>query len=537
MLSILVVCFGLIAADDGALSAPKDSADRAAYEAAQAKAGRDAKAHVRLALWCESHGLGAERMKHLAMAVLYDPSNALARGLMGLVAYQGKWERPDQVSRQAQDDPERKALLQQYLQRRAQTPETADGHWKLAAWCEQNGLTAPGQRPSPSRGEARSRAGYRLGSTWVSRSRAAVGSSPNWWPPPRRGHRISRRPTGTGSRSSSVIAFPFRARMRRAAANAEQALAQITDRDAVPMVWATFGRGDATLQKVAVQVLGQIDDASASRSLVLLAVFSGSATVRGQAVATLRRKDAREFASMLIGMILQPIEYEVKKVRRPGSGWRALDQGPGLGTEREAAVLAARGPVVRPAARGPGRISTRTACRSSPDPTSIGQTGSICRSGLIPRADASFGSPEEPVHGPAHTQRARRRRPEDRPVHAPGLSRLRHFIIIVPPIISQDPFAQMAIAQTGWMGPANPMTKYNFTVVQGIQIPIGRMALEAQKSAATAQKQLENDVASIEEYNAILEPDQRSRRAGPQGRSRGSISARRPSSGRGGMST
>ncbi len=70
MLSLLVVCFGLIAIDDGAASIPKDSADRAAYEAAQAKAGHDAKAHVRLALWCEAHGLGAERMKHLAMAVL-----------------------------------------------------------------------------------------------------------------------------------------------------------------------------------------------------------------------------------------------------------------------------------------------------------------------------------------------------------------------------------------------------------------------------------------------------------------------------------
>ena len=44
-------------------------------------------------------------MKHLAMAVLYDPSNGLARGLMGLVAYQGKWARPDDVSRQVQDDP------------------------------------------------------------------------------------------------------------------------------------------------------------------------------------------------------------------------------------------------------------------------------------------------------------------------------------------------------------------------------------------------------------------------------------------------
>ena len=114
--------------------------DRSTYEAAKKEAGRDAKAHVRLALWCEAHGMSAERMKHLAMAVLYDPSNGLARGLMGLVAYQGKWERPDEVSRQVQDDPKRKALMQEYLQRRAKTPDRADDQWKLAIWCEQNGL-------------------------------------------------------------------------------------------------------------------------------------------------------------------------------------------------------------------------------------------------------------------------------------------------------------------------------------------------------------------------------------------------------------
>ena len=47
----------------------------------------------------------AERMKHLAMAVLYDPSNALARGLMGMVAYKGKWDRPEVVGKQIEDDP------------------------------------------------------------------------------------------------------------------------------------------------------------------------------------------------------------------------------------------------------------------------------------------------------------------------------------------------------------------------------------------------------------------------------------------------
>ncbi len=151
------------------------SADLLDYQKARKEAGRDAKAHVRLALWCESHGLGAERMKHLAMAVLYDPSNGLARGLMGLVAYQGKWKRPDDVSRQVQDDPRRKALMQEYFQRRAKTSEKAEDQWKLAVWCEQNGLKdqAIAQyhavlRRDPTREAAWKRLGFKkVGGRWV----------------------------------------------------------------------------------------------------------------------------------------------------------------------------------------------------------------------------------------------------------------------------------------------------------------------------------------------------------------------------------
>ncbi len=115
-------------------------AERSAYEAARKEAGRDAEAQVRLALWCERHGMTAERMKHLAAAVVADPANALARGLMGLVAHDGKWERPEDVSREAKEDPRRKALMQEYLDRRAKAADRADDQWKLASWCEQNGL-------------------------------------------------------------------------------------------------------------------------------------------------------------------------------------------------------------------------------------------------------------------------------------------------------------------------------------------------------------------------------------------------------------
>ena len=112
-------------------------------------------------------------------------------------------------------------------------------------------------------------------------------------------------------------------------AEAEKALSQINDRRAVPMVWATFGRGTASLQKVAVQMLGQIDDPGASRSLVMLAVFSGSAEVRRTATETLRRRDAREFAGLLIAMIQQPVKYQVKPVGGPGQPGELLIKGQG----------------------------------------------------------------------------------------------------------------------------------------------------------------------------------------------------------------
>jgi hypothetical protein len=62
------------------------------YEAARARAGRDPAAHVRLALWCEAHGLSSEKLKHLALALLNEPKNATARGLLGPVAYRAQWK-------------------------------------------------------------------------------------------------------------------------------------------------------------------------------------------------------------------------------------------------------------------------------------------------------------------------------------------------------------------------------------------------------------------------------------------------------------
>src|SRR4051812_6668457 len=78
MLSTLLAVAVLAAADPDSRPALADD-DLATYRAASAGVGRDPDAHVRLALWCEAHGLQVERLKHLAIAVLTDPRHATAR--------------------------------------------------------------------------------------------------------------------------------------------------------------------------------------------------------------------------------------------------------------------------------------------------------------------------------------------------------------------------------------------------------------------------------------------------------------------------
>ena len=228
-------------AGDGKTPA-QTSTDLAGYQAAQSKVGRDADAQVRLALWCEAHGLTAERLKHLSLAVLYDPTNALARGLMGLVAYHGKWDRPDVVGQQIQNDPAHQAIVQEYLDRRARTPDKADAQMKLAAWCEEKGLKEQAlahysavTRLDPSREAAWKHLGYKKqGNRWVKPEEAAAAKqeaarqkqADKHWKP-----KLEKLRDGLESKDAAKRA------------KAEHGLTEVTDPRAVPMIWAIFVRG------------------------------------------------------------------------------------------------------------------------------------------------------------------------------------------------------------------------------------------------------------------------------------------------------
>ncbi|MEO6808284.1 MAG: polymorphic toxin-type HINT domain-containing protein, partial [Isosphaeraceae bacterium] len=305
----------LVANPPEAASPP--SAETSAYQEAKARAGRDPDAHVKLALWCEAHGLQAERLIHLARAVLAEPSHAAARALMGMVAYQGRWEKPEAVADRVQSDAKLAAALAEYNDRRARAKNTADAQWDLALWCEAHDLKPEATahltavtRLDPKREAAWKRLGYkRHDGHWMTDDQVAAEKADRKAQAKADAHWRPLLQTWKGMLSNS-----------KTRAEAEAALAGVTDTRAVPSVGKVFARGDLVDQRVAVQLFGQIDSRPSSRALAHLAVYSPSAEVRRIASESLRHRDWRDFVGPLIGLLRDPIKYEVKQsVAGPGS--------------------------------------------------------------------------------------------------------------------------------------------------------------------------------------------------------------------------
>ena len=470
-----------------------DPSDLASYKAAAAEVGHDVTAHIRLALWCEAHGLTPERMKHLALAVLYEPKNALARGLMGLVAYQGKWERPEQVSQEVQDDPQEKVRIKEYLDRRAKAPDRAEDQWKLALWCEQNDLKAQAVahlyrvvQLDPSRETAWKHLGFkRIGGRWDKPERVAAAKveaeqqhkADRHWKP-----LLEKWREALGSRDKT----------RRE--QAEKSLAEVSDPRAVPMIWLVFVHGGEQYHKTAVKLLGQIDSPGSSRALALLALRSRSAEVRRIATQTLRQRDPRDFAPILIALLRDPIKYEVRRVNGPGSQGQLFIKQKDVNIKRLYSPLSA--PYVQMV---PG---DQIVLDASGLPVVIRNLGGYQASFV-----SSGGPPPDllPMMFGLSSNQTTPARVSGVFTHA-GL----------PAGLSQRFGASLSqkgpLGFTDLGGPAHGISFTNATIDRQLDIPIGQMAVDAQRSAQAAEQQLANDVRSIENFNApIADMNQRVR--------------------------
>jgi hypothetical protein len=296
-------------------AAPPD--DLAAYREASARAGRDPAAHVRLALWCESHGLEAERLKHLGIAVLADPTNALARGLLGSLREADSWGTPEAVATRIKRDAEMAASLAEYNRRRESAPDTPHAHWKLASWCERQGLKPEAEahytavtRLDPGRADAWKRLGFvRSRGRWLRPEQVEAEAA------------LHKRQREANSRwQPKLTALRVRLANKGQQADAAHELATVSDPLAVPSVWRVFALSRPEHQKIAVQLLGQVDAPAVSDPLITLAVWARDDEVRRVASETLVRRDPREWLGRLIGRLRTPVEYQVVENQGLGGG-------------------------------------------------------------------------------------------------------------------------------------------------------------------------------------------------------------------------
>ena len=458
--------------------------DLAAYESLKVQAGRDPAEQVKLALWCESHGLNTERFKHLALAVLADPTNATARGLMGVVAYHGQWKRPEVVAEKVKADEALTAKLAEYNARRAKAPETADGQWALGLWCEQNDLPAEALAPfttvtqlDPSREAAWKRLGCKkVNGRWVSDAQLAAEKE-----------EVDLRKKADKRWKPLLTKWRGMLGEKSKHDDAEKALSEVVDPRAVPSVWSVFIAGMAANHSVGVQLLGQIDTASSSRALAYLSVFDDSAEVRRAATETLKRRDPREFAGLLVAMLQKPIKYEVRPVGGPGSPGAIFVEGKLVNLQRNYAAPAM--PYI---------------------PIWPSEWTKLDANGLPVYVVDSYYTADSTNHVRVSLQ--------DLNAFHPGDPQLAQAVNAVRPHLGHD--------VRNWLMRSNPKNRMVFMgsaagrelematflfvgasrpvqtpMKAEYQLPVGQIAAEYQMAAASAQDQLNRDVAAIDGIN------------------------------------
>jgi hypothetical protein len=370
MYPAVVLCLAILMAanPDPAESPPAVSAQtRAEYETLKASARSDAEAQLALALWCEARGLAAERAAHLAKAVLRDPDNTRARGLLGFVSHKGRWLAAEAVGPAVMSDPTRAAALAEYnarrdaldaltalekqkLQRREDLADELPAHgndlltvqafrtqvrrdaalqayrtasdqklaWereKLGEWCQSAGLA------TEAIAEFSSAVLLDSSITLAWKGLGFVDYEGRWLAPDAA---AAEKAEAAAQRSADRQWEPLLRKWKqwlgdkKHAQEAEAQLAQVNDPRAVAAVIRVFGPEPA-LHVRAVQILEGLDGPKASLALAHVALYSPSDRARSNATVILRRRPEREYAQSLVEMVEAPKTYRVAPVTGPGS--------------------------------------------------------------------------------------------------------------------------------------------------------------------------------------------------------------------------
>ncbi len=223
------------------------------------------------------------------------------------------------------------AALAEYHAQRARIPDTADAHWKLGLWAEQEGLKGESiaefldvARLDPNRDAVRKKLGFvKHQGRWATVQELAAEKA-----------EAEARRKGDARWRPLLARWKVMLGQKAKRAEAESALAAVTDPRAVPSIWSVFGLGTPGDQERAIDMLGHIESEPSSKALAGLAVLGKSDLVRRAAVETLIRREADDVLMAWIGLLQKPVKYQVRQVAGPGSPGELLIEGQKINVRR-----------------------------------------------------------------------------------------------------------------------------------------------------------------------------------------------------------
>ncbi len=331
------------AADDSSNPAPEDA--------------------VRQALLSELGGPSPVRETLLRRALEQDPGYAPARWALGYVRYDEQWRTLDEVAQLAAGDER----LAEYRKRRAAIADRAEEHRELARWCQKNRLDderrihwARVLEFDPQDAEALEALGLQIyeGRLLTQRQIAEAKQEArdqrqamNHWQPKMAKWRKAIERSGSRARTEAL-----------------EALATLSDPEAIPALEATFaedGEG-ATADAhnlLLIETVGRMPHPEATQVLLRRAMVPESTRVREAACAELKKRPAYAYVPQLIAATPQRSSTEghwyVHLLPLGGVGLRAeLHQQ--NGRDRHSILLESQATVVRAGTRRDGTRFFRT---------------------------------------------------------------------------------------------------------------------------------------------------------------------------------
>ena len=200
------------------------------------------------------------------------------------------------------------------------------------------------------------------------------------------------------------------------------------------------------------------------------------------------RRDPRDFAPFLVGLLRDPIKYEMKKVNGPGSRGELLVKNKYANVKRIYTPLDTPNVAMLP--------TDRMGVDASGQPVILRQINQFSMP-VTPLLAATlmFG-----VGGPVVPSQF------SNVLHKAGLPLAQSQALGNRMAQNQNTFAQAVNATFTNFGPGGAGARFfQWNLGEQVQIPIGGMMQDAERSAQVAEQQLEGDVQAIENHNAPIE--------------------------------